>query len=141
MSNNFPALPSDLEIQSVEYLVNFTPPPSAGVPPTILTPGAEYVFDGVSTGIFGALAGLGNPGGIVFSFNTPGNAGSFDQTTAEANLVSLATDVMTLMSTLTGVPVTTLMQNFSVKRVWTWTDAAGNTATYTDTMAIPNVPA
>jgi hypothetical protein len=129
MSNSFPSVPTDLQLQSVVYTLNF----GGDIP----TPGPALTFDGVGTGLWGAISSLGGQGGVAFTFDTPGDAGSFDQEAAEAQLASIVTDIFQLMSDLTGVPVATLASSVTVNRRWTWTDATGSQATYTDTMTYP----
>lgn len=126
MTNSFPSPPADLQIQSVVYVLNF-----GGSAPV---PGPAMTFTGVTTGMYGAISGLGSEGGITFAFTSPGNTGSFDQTAAETAIAKIATDIFQLISDLTGVPVATLATNFTIARRWAWTDAAGNQATYADTM-------
>jgi hypothetical protein len=127
MSNNFPSVPTDYQLQSIDYQLNF----NVGV-----SPGPALTFAGVSTSTWGGFSSLGAGGGMQFTFATPGALGSFDQTAAETALAKVVADIFQLMTDITGVAVATLEQNFSVARRWTWVDAAGNTATYTDTMPL-----
>lgn len=129
MANNFPAVPTDLELRSVLYTLDF----GTGSSPAL---GPSLIFDGVSTTIMGAISGLGGSGSIQFEFTSPGSFGSFDQEAAETAMAKITTDIFQLMTDLTGVPIPILMQNFCVNRTWTWADAAGNTATYTDAMPL-----
>lgn len=128
MTNNFPTPPTDVQLRSVSYTMNFGA--------ITLTPGDSLTFTGGSTNLFGAVVGLGNAGGLMFSFDTPGSFGSFDQTTIESGMMKIGMDIFQLMSDLTGQSIPSLSANFSVERTWTWVDAAGNTATYTDTMPL-----
>lgn len=131
MSNSFPSVPADLALSSITYVVNFDGPIGGGV-----SFGPALTFDGVTTGSIGALAALGGAGGIQFTFQTPGSFGAFDQTAAETALTQTVSAIFSLMSVISGVPVDTMAADVSVSRIWTWTDSAGNHATYTDTMPI-----
>lgn len=129
MSNSFPPVPTDLQLQNITYMLNF-----GGNSPVT---GPSLTFSGVTTGMYGAIVGLGSEGGIEFTFNTPGTFGGFDQTSAETEIKTIVGGIFQLMSDITGVPVTTLETNFSISRRWTWTDAGGNQATYTDRLVYP----
>lgn len=133
MANSFPAVPADLQLQSVVYTFAFT---SDANPATAVTAGPSLAFTGVNTGLGGTLAALAQGGSVQFTFQAPGQFGGFDQAAAETELSKIATDVFQLISDLTGTPVATLQQSFSVQRSWTWTDANGNRAAYTDTMPV-----
>lgn len=126
MSNHFPALPTDLNLQSVVYTMNFDISSMSVIP--------ALQFTGVSTFLFGALTSLGNQGGVQFTFNSPGTVGSFDQDKAEAALTQLATAVFQLVAALTGQSLSKLAANFSVNRNWSWIDSSGATASYIDQM-------
>lgn len=129
MSNNFPSPPTDVQLHSITYTLNFGD--------AVIGAGPSLTFDGTSTSMFGAIVGLGSSGGIVFSFDTAGDFGTFDQTSAETAMAKISADIFQLISDLTGITIATLMQGFCVNRAWTWTDADGNECIYTDAMPLP----
>lgn len=126
MANNFPPVPVALNLKSVTYTMNF------GITSLNILPSLQ--FEGVVTNLFGALTSLGNQGGVQFTFTNAGNTGAFDQDEVESCLESLALAVFDLVHVLTGEDITSLVQNFSIRRDWTWVDDAGNNAEFHDTM-------
>lgn len=133
MANSFPTVPSDLQLVSITYMLNFNGPVGGGVPV-----GSNLTFTGVTTNTIGALGALGGSGGIQFTFDTPGSFGSFDQTAAETALAGVIQGVFSLMSVITGESISSFASELSVIRQWYWTDGSGNTATYADTMPLPS---
>ena len=127
MSNNFPPVPADLVLASVEYDATF---------PQGSQLAAGLSFTGVET-IPIALGALGVGGLAMFVFTTPGSFGSFDQTTAEASVKTMLDDCCQFLSHVTGTALATVQAGVTVTRRWTWTDAAGNQARYADTMPYP----
>jgi hypothetical protein len=130
VSNSFPAQPSGLPLASVEYNASF----GAASEPT--APSA-LAFDGTAVMFGGAFNSLGGGSAVVYTFDIPGVAGSFDQTTAEADIAKVLTDACQVLADLTGIPLATVQSAVSVSRRWTWRDAAGNQAVFTDTMTYP----
>lgn len=128
MSNHFPVLPTDLNLHSITYVMNF------GTKVTQVIPALE--FTGTATALFGALTALGSQGGVQFTFTAAGTTGTFDQDAAEASLSEIASAVFALVAALTGQSTTTLAANFSVSRTWNWVDSSGNSATYVDEMPV-----
>lgn len=129
MTNSFPTPSNSFDLQSIQYTLNFAP--------LNLTPGPNLTFAGTQTNLLGALNGLGAAGGIGYTFSVPGQAGAFDQTTAETQLMTIVKDVFQLISDLSGVPVATLESGFTISRKWVWTDSAGSYVTQTDTVPYP----
>lgn len=128
MSNNFPSVPADFALASLEYDVAFPPP--VQVAPSL-------TFEGVSTIPTGpSILSSGNSL-MIFTFSTPGDFGSFDQDQAEAEVIILLNDLCQFLSDATGAPLATVKGAVQLTRRWTWTNAAGNTATYTDAVAYP----
>lgn len=125
MSNNFPAIPADYALASIEYDVAF--PPATQTEPGL-------VFSGVNTALIGTGA-LGIGALALFTFDTPGQFGTFDQVAAEAALVTLLDDCCQFLADATGQTVAAIRPSVTVTRRWTWTDPAGNQARYIDTMA------
>lgn len=132
MANSFPPVPADLQLQSITYMVSFGGPVGGGVPF-----GPPLTFDGTRTISIGALAALGGAGGIQFLFTDPGTPGSFDQQAAETALTEVVAAIFGLMSVVSGIPVATMQDDVSIIRNWQWTDSAGNSAAYSDTMPLP----
>jgi len=129
VANNFPAVPSGLLLTSVEYAASFGQASQA-------TP-AALSFTGTSIQFGGAFNALGGGSAVEYVFNTPGTFGSFDQTTAEANIKTLMTNACQVLVTITGIPLATIQAAVSISRRWTWTDAAGSRAVFTDTLTYP----
>lgn len=131
MANSFPSVPTDYALKSVVYLVDFDGPVGGGIPL-----GSSFTFSGGESTTVGALAALGGTGGLGFIFDTPGAFGTFDQSSIEASIAAVLGNVFQLVSTLTDDSITDIELGVSVTRTWTWSDAAGNTATYTDAMPL-----
>lgn len=127
MSNNFPAIPTNYALVSLEYDVAF--PPATQTEPSL-------VFSGVNTSLVGTGA-LGIGALALFTFTTPGQFGAFDQTVAETALVTLLNDCCQFLADATGDALATVKSGVQVTRRWTWTDPAGNQARFIDTMPYP----
>lgn len=127
MANNFPAVPADLALASVEYDVVF--PQGSDL-------AAGLTFTGVTTLLTAARA-LATGQLAVFYFDTPGDFGAFDQDAAEAALVTLLDDCVQFLSDATGDAVSIIKPQVTVTRLWTWQDPGGSSASFTDSMAYP----
>lgn len=125
MSNNFPAIPADFVLTQIMYAVTF---------PSVQP---KSPFTGASLTLGGGLMNLGGTGYLQFTFSTPGQFGTFDQTAAETSVKKILTDVCQLFADLSGQTLAQEQAGVTVARLWTWTDAAGNQATYADTLAYP----
>lgn len=125
MSNNFPAVPTDFVLAQVMYQVTF---------PSVQP---KSPFTGVGIAMGGGLNNLGGLGYVQYVFTTPGSFGTFDQTTAETAVKKIITDVCQLFADLSGQTLAQEQAGVTVKRLWTWTDAGGNQANYSDTLVYP----
>lgn len=77
-------------------------------------------------------------GSVPFQFTTPGEFGTFDQTTIEAAITAQITAECQLMSDASGDSLATVQASVgSVQRTWGFTDGSGWTASYSDTMTYP----
>lgn len=125
--NNFPPVPTDYALASIEYDAAFPQPQQLA---------AGLTFTGGTTTVI-ALGAFGVGGLAMFVFTTPGQFGSFDQATAEAEVKTMLNDCCQFLADTTGTALATVQAGVTVTRRWTWTDTAGNQARYADTMAYP----
>ncbi len=136
MSNHFPTPPASFNLASLVYQ------------PTIS--GFDASFAGLDfTGINNPPGDQGNAdsftdGGSVqlfaipFNLSTPGDAGSFDQDSAESTIAGALDDIAGGLAALNGSTLASVQANITVNRQWTWQDSASEfTLTYSDTMTYP----
>jgi hypothetical protein len=128
VSNTFPSVPTDFaNLASIEYLFN---------------PGAISVSvpAGTSVQAGGTISDLGAvPNSFVVTFSTPGEVGSFDQTSFEEMVSGVVTAICQVLASANDVSLSSYESEMAdaVVRTWTWVDSAGNTANYTDRMTYP----
>lgn len=127
MTNNFPAVPTDLALQRIQYVI------STGADLSIQPTSLFYCGAGVASQLNASLSG----NGVTFTFATPGQLGTFDQTTIEAALASTVTSELTGIAAAMGVPLATVQAAVTIGRTWTWTDGGGFELIYSDTMTYP----
>ena len=135
MSNSFPSLPSDLLLAQIQYTL-------PALSTLYDTPPVVYGFTGgnsVGSGGISVQVELGNnpPICVIFSFDTPGSFGTFDQTAAETAVAAVVTDICQLMADWELTTLAAIQATVTVPRTWTWTDSAGYSLTYADTMTYP----
>lgn len=130
MANNFPPIPSDLALASLEYDAAFGSTSQPGS-------ASALMFDGTSVQFGGVFGALGGGSAVLYTFSTPGSFGSFDQTTAETIIAKVLTDACQVLADLTGIAQATIQSAVTITRRWTWIDTNGNRAAYADTMTYP----
>jgi hypothetical protein len=125
VSNSFPAPPANWELASISY--------ATVLPRPALQPGAPLDF---GAGVTGQLTYSAPVLGVMFTFDTPGSFGTYDQATVETDFAQAITSVCGVLSSMSGVALATLQAQVTVSRAWTWT-AGGNSVTTQDAMAYP----
>lgn len=129
MSNSFPSVPGDFELESIAYTLENIPFTSSAYVGYTYTGGSSSA---ISNGIQPQI------GPVTFTFDTPGSFGTFDQAAAEAAIAEMFTGCLQLVSVASGQPLATAQAAVTVQRVWTWTDGTpSNTAVVWDTMTYP----
>jgi hypothetical protein len=141
MSNHFPTIPA-MNLAQISYIAQ----PLFGQ-----FPGWSFAeFNGI-TGVYNQTGATANvpvlfnisaTAGVFFQaafvFETPGNAGGFDQDTQESAIVSVLDGMAQTMATVNSVTLATAKSWIQVQRQWIWQDA-GNAygTTHYDTMIYP----
>lgn len=132
MANHFPTLPT-LNLLSIQYTVTIS---SGGNP----IDANAFAVDGVSVdGSAIPTMEQGSPLALGFTFDTPGDAGSFDQDAAEAQVASYITAVLEALIALNGDTTLAEAQEWVyVMRQWQWGDSENHFfCGYNDTMTYP----
>lgn len=135
MANHFPAVPAALNLASLTY--------SAAIQQTGQDwPSAGFTFTGVTAGGVAFAASQAQTGvfTITFNFTVPGNPGSFDQDTAEAQVVSVLNNLAQAVATTGGLTLAQVQAMTAVTRIWTWTDSTGTFTLVNDTDKMPYPP-
>lgn len=125
--NSFPPVPADFELASVEYDASF--PQGSQLAPGL-------TFTGTQTNVI-ALGAFGVGGLAMFTFDAPGQFGSFDQAAAEASVKVMLDDCCQFLADVTATALSVVQSGVTVTRRWTWTNAAGDQARHADTMPYP----
>lgn len=135
MANNFPALPSGVNVASLAYSMTFQQKPGSS------GPALSGSFINAVLYNFGFTSGLNDDGGV-----TPDYTG-FDQDTVEASLITYLDAFCAFISSVSGVDASDVANNFvTITRLWGVEADAGIGSTYTpsvvatvfqDTMTYP----
>lgn len=138
MSNHFPSVPS-MGLANLTYTAAFTTSSPNGNPTDLSAFNATGVtVDSSNYGLFyPGFGGLGHALVLSINFDTPGDAGSFDQDATEELIASTLDSVAQAMADATGTDLATQQALLSVQRAWAWTDGTGFNLTYTDNMTYP----
>lgn len=131
MSNHFPQVSGSLVLARIGYVLNF----SAASIPTTPSGASPLSFTGVAASTLGS--DVVKTFTLSFSFISPGNFGSFDQTVAETIIAQMATGYLNVIAGASGIPLTTLQSQTIIERQWVWTGSGGYTLTMSDTMVYP----
>lgn len=138
MSNHFPTVP-DLELVTLTYSPNMN---NAGTGNLMALAGFSVEGISVAGNILtdpltgSALYPILN---LVLNFTTPGDAGSFDQDSAESELAGLLDSLCEAVTAATGAELATVQGWVTINRTWFYQDSTDNWAlTYTDTMTYPS---
>lgn len=141
MSNHFPTPPSTYELVFVQYDASISA--AAATLSSFDVAGVEEIGENVNSGIFASQVSGGGPVNPIlatqFSFDTVGDAGSFDQDTEEALIASVLDSMAQATATANGVDLATAQSYITISRSWGWQDSSGDyQLTFTDSMTYPS---
>lgn len=127
MANNFPVLPADYAISQLTY--------SAILPTPVVQTGSALDYGaGVQTSLNYPVTMFG----VSFTFATPGDTGTFDQATFEAEFAALVDGVCNGMANMSGLTLAAVKSQVVITRDWSWTSTTtGASAAFTDHMTYP----
>ena len=136
MSNDFPTPPSSYNLAGLQYTVSSSYQYNNWNPVS----GSDLDFSpDVNTSIGGTGQNAAQQFIVSFGFATPGTVGSFDQTTAEAQVTALANDYCQALADVYGDTLANIQATVTITRNWTWQDSSGEyQVTYTDTLTYPS---
>jgi hypothetical protein len=103
------------------------------LPKPVMQPGAPLNFSAdVTSQLTYSVPVLG----VMFTFDTPGSFGTYDQAAVETDFAQAITAVCGVLASMSGVALADLQAQVTVTRAWTWTTGTSNVITQ-DAMAYP----